>query len=125
MALKEEDLQIAIISWSKTQFKKHPELYWLFHCPNGGRRDGREATSLKMQGVVPGVVDLHLDVARGGYNGFKLELKRPFGKCLPPSKDQADYIDFCRKQGYFADISNDFEYCKTLILDYLEGRLVR
>jgi len=121
----ESDLQRAIIMWSRTQLTKYPQLLWLHHCPNGGKRDSREAQALKSQGVVSGILDLALDVARGGYNGFKLELKQPIGKCKPPSKEQAEYMQFCAEQGYFAAISNDFDECKALILDYLEGRLVR
>jgi len=123
--LLESDLQRAIIMWAKTQIGKYPELYWLHHCANGGKRDSREAQSLKSQGVVAGILDLSLDVARGGYNGFKLELKKPGGKCVKPSKEQAEYMAFCTEHGYFCEITNDFEQAKRLITYYLESRLIR
>jgi len=121
----ESDLQRAIIMWSRTQLTKYPQLLWLHAVPNGGFRDAKEAVGLQSQGVKAGILDLALDVSRGGYNGFKLELKRPGGKCAKPSSDQEQYMQFCTEQGYFAAISNDFDECKALILDYLEGRLVR
>ena len=117
----ESDLQEAIIAWSHTMIPKYPELAWIFHPANGGLRSGREAMSLKRQGVVPGILDLALDVARGGYHGLRIELKRPGGKCLPPSKEQADYIAFLTEQGYCARISNDFQEVKDIILEYLNS----
>lgn len=121
----ESDLQRAIIVWSKTMLVRYPELYWLHCVPNGGKRDSREAYSLKQQGLVAGILDLSLDVARGGYNGFKLELKKPGGKCKSATVEQTEYIEFCRDHGYFCAVSNDFDECKSLIVDYLEGRLIR
>ena len=42
--------------WSKiADVSKQPIV---FHVPNGGSRDAREASNLKVQGVLPGVPDL-------------------------------------------------------------------
>ena len=57
----------------------YPEVVLLFHIPNGGRRDTAEAANLKKQGVKPGVPDLFLPVARGGYHGLFIEMKRRDG----------------------------------------------
>ena len=121
MTLRESDLQEAIITWSHTIVETYPELKWLFHPANGGYRSGREALSLKRQGVVPGVLDLMLCVPRGGHHGLAIELKIPGSKCLPPSKEQAAYIAFLTEQGYCARISNDFQEVKTIILEYLNS----
>ena len=115
----ESDLQRAIFVWRDTIVKDYPELEWLYHCPNGEKRDSFTAQRLKQQGVKSGILDLALDVARGGYHGLRIELKRPGGKCRPPSKEQASYIQFLTEQGYYARISNDFEECKSIILGYL------
>ena len=125
MPLSENDLQRAIITWAKTQSKFHPEVLWLHHVPLGGKRDAREAMSLKMSGVIPGILDLALDVARGGYHGLRVELKQPGGKCKAPSKEQAEYIKFLTEQGYATLLSNSFEEVKGFVLDYLEGRVNR
>lgn len=120
MALSEDDLQRAIITWANTQVDKYPELKWLHAIPNGGRRDAKEAMALKSQGVKAGILDLSLDVPRGGFHGLKIELKKPVGKCLRESKEQTEYIDFCIDQGYECIVSNDFEQVKRLIVSYLE-----
>ena len=122
MAINEEDMQIAIFKWAGTIMVRYPELKWLYHCPNGQKRDSYTASRLKLLGVKPGVLDLSLDVARGQYHGFKLELKKPGGKCLAPSKEQQSYIEFATAQGYFCAVSNDFNECKKLILDYLNAK---
>jgi len=124
VVMTEADLQEAIITWAHTLEPRYIELKWLHAVPNGGLRSGREAMSLKRQGVKSGVLDLHLPVTRGGYGGLMIELKTPTGKCKAPSKEQAEYMQFLRFNGYCARISNDFDEVKTLIVDYLEGRVI-
>ena len=121
MTLRESDLQEAIITWSHTMIPQYPELAWFFAVPNGGYRSGREAVSLKRQGVVPGILDLMLCVPRGVYHGLAIELKIPGGKCKPPSKEQSAYIAFLTEQGYRARITNSFDECKSIILEYLNA----
>lgn len=117
----ESDLQVAIFAWAHTIEDKHPELKWLHAVPNGGYRSGREAVGLQRQGVRAGILDIALDVALGGYHGLRIELKRPGGKCKPPSKEQAEYMEFLTQQGYCARISNDFDEVKHIILEYLNS----
>ena len=125
MPLSENDLQRAIITWAKTQLKTYPQLMWLHHVPNGGKRDSREAMLLKQSGVTKGILDLALDVARGGYHGLRIELKAPGGKCKAPSPEQSEYMAFLTEQGYANIISNDFQEVKSFIVDYLEGNIMR
>ena len=120
VALLEADLQAAIMRWAETMEPRYPELKWLFHVPNGGRRNGREAVSLKAQGVKSGVLDLCLPVARGGYHGFWLELKKPNSN-ERPSDSQAEFMNFVAGQGYYAAWTNDFEKAKGLIVNYLDS----
>ena len=93
--------------------------------PNGGFRNAKEAIGLARQGVKAGVFDLALDVARGGFHGLKIELKKPGGKCKVPSSEQLEYMTFCCQQGYYAFVSNDFEEVKQRIMDYMDGKIVQ
>jgi len=122
--MTESDLQEAVITWARTMEPRYIELKWLHHIGNGGYRSGREAVSLKRQGVKAGVLDLHLPVTRGGYSGLMIELKTPTGKCKSPSKEQLEYIVFLTAQGYYVRVSNDFEEVKRVIICYLEGKLI-
>lgn len=117
--LTEGSLQTALFKWATTLEPKYPELKWLHHIPNGGKRDARTASALKNQGVKPGILDISLDVPRHGYHGFRLELKKP-GTKAKPSTEQAEYMKFLESQGYFAACESDFEVCKSLILWYLD-----
>jgi hypothetical protein len=121
MALLESDLQEAIFTWASTVERNHPELRWLHAVPNGGLRSGREAVSLKRQGVKAGILDIHLPVARCGFHGLMIELKSPGGKCKSPSLEQLEYIVFLTCQGYYAKVSNDFDEVKNIILEYLNS----
>lgn len=118
MPLSEDDLQMALFKWAGTMEGQYPELKWLHAIPNGGRRDGETASKLKATGVKAGICDIALDVARGGFFGFKLELKRP-NSSEKPSKEQAEYIEFCREEGYFVEWTNSFDEAKRLIIDYI------
>jgi len=69
----EHDLQVACVAWFRAQFPKDAPM--LFAVPNGGGRRRVEAALLKAEGVLPGVSDLILLEARGGYGALCIEMK--------------------------------------------------
>lgn len=116
MKKQEAAEQIALIMWSMYEVGKYPELNLLFHIPNGGSRNKLEAYNLKKQGVKPGVPDLCLPVARGGYHGLFIEMKA--GKNTT-STNQDEWIRNLKEQGYCAAVCYGFEQAKDLIIEYL------
>ena len=72
----EEAEQCALMEWAAYNAGKWPELRLLYHIPNEGKRSIRAGARLKAQGLKRGVPDNHLPVARGGYIGLYIELKR-------------------------------------------------
>ena len=66
--MSEAQEQAAVIQWC--DIRRIP----VFHVPNGGSRDKREAANLKRQGVRAGVPDLVVPVARGGHHSLFLSL---------------------------------------------------
>ena len=82
----EDAEQETVIQWARICSGKWPELKLLHHVPNGGRRNAKEAAKLKRMGVLAGVADLHLPVARGGYNGLYIEMKYEEGRLLESQK---------------------------------------
>lgn len=55
--------QEALFSWAGYQLGRMPELEYLHHVPNGGKRDKNTAIALKRQGVKAGVPDIVLPAA--------------------------------------------------------------
>lgn len=96
---------------------KWPELSMLYAIPNGGSRNKIEAAHLKQQGTKSGVPDICLPVARGGYHGLYIELKRVKGGNA--SGNQKCWIDDLRRQGYRAEICKGFQKAADLIEEYM------
>lgn len=67
--------QEALFSWAAYRTEIMPELQYMYHVPNGGKRDAATAVALKRQGVKAGVPDIMLPAARAGYHGLYIELK--------------------------------------------------
>ena len=50
--------QEALFQWAQLNVQQLPELEYLHHVPNGGKRDKATAVALKRQGVKAGVPDI-------------------------------------------------------------------
>ena len=94
-----------------------PELRKLYAIPNGGLRHKYTAIKLKKCGVKPGVPDICLPVARKGYYGLYIEIKRRKGGRVEP--EQEDWIEFLTLQGYKAVVCRGFDEARAVIEDYL------
>lgn len=90
----------------------------LFHIPNGGRRDLKTAARLKAEGVKPGVADLFLMVARGGYHGLFIEMKPVKGG--RQSEAQKDFQRACEKAGYKYLLARGWQEAAANIMEYLQ-----
>lgn len=74
----EENAQIAFFDWVDLQTYGRdltPLHEFCFANPNGGNRDTLEAKRLKAQGVLAGVSDIFLMIAKQGYHGLWIEMK--------------------------------------------------
>jgi len=94
----EESEQAALISWARFNAVMYPDLNLLFHVPNGGARDKREGANLKRAGVLAGIPDLILPVARHGYHSLYIEMKVEPNK---PTKSQMEVMKQLKKNGNF------------------------
>ena len=111
--------QAAVIKWSQQPAvrKRWPELALLHHVPNGGSRDAIEGKHLKLQGVKPGVPDLCLPVARGGYHGLYIEMKNETGRT---SAEQDWWGEHLLSQGYMWEVCHGWEAAVKALGWYLE-----
>ena len=106
MRHRESNIQIQCVRYFSLQY---PEYTWrttdghfgslLNSVPNGGHRSATEAAIMKAEGVVPGVADLELNIARGGYHGLKIEMKTD-SKTSRQSPAQKEWQKRIEQQGY-------------------------
>ena len=114
----ENQEQAALFEWAEAASGKYPELRLLHAIANGGKRDGRTAAVLQWTGVKPGVPDLCLPVARGGFHGLYIELKRLKGGVL--SINQKTWLGLLAREGYKAVMCRGWLDARDTILNYLE-----
>ena len=88
----ESQSQKALVRWWAMACRGHkiPEIM-LFAVPNGGARDVITGARMKQEGQRAGVADLLLPVARGGYHGLAIEMKRKFGDSLRSKTQTAQF----------------------------------
>lgn len=111
MKLTEDRLQADIFQWFWNEYPKYRRC--LFHVPNGGFRNIREAAKLKAIGVVAGVPDLLL-VVNGSLVAF--ELKTDIGRLSDKQKlVHSAWI----AQGVAVHVVRSLEEFQQLIQTYL------
>ena len=109
--------QYELMQWAFAVRKKYPELRMLHHIPNGGTRDPVEAKNLLRAGVKKGVPDLSLPVARRGFHGLYIELKRENGIV---SAEQKWWIEELTAQRYLARVCFGCREAAKLLEWYLQ-----
>jgi len=99
MQQREHYEQVAFVNWCRSPFieSKYKGVSKIFAIANGGHRHISVARRLKSEGVLAGVPDLLLCVARGGFHGLFLEMKTKDGRL---SKEQKERGDSFRDEGY-------------------------
>ena len=108
--------QELLFKWVNFIALKHPEVALMFHIPNGGYRDSREAANLKKQGVRAGVPDLFLPVPSGKWHGLFIELK--YGK-NKTTANQDEWLNKLYEQGYACAVCRGWESAAKAICKYL------
>jgi rhodanese-related sulfurtransferase len=111
--------QVTLIAWAQASVIRFPELAELVAVPNGGHRHKATAAKLKAEGVRAGYPDLILDVARGGYFGWRGELKRKDGGRVTP--EQKAWHDTLRARGYRVDVEHGYENMRDALIRYLSA----
>lgn len=109
--------QVTFVNWVKKQSLTNPIYEMLFAIPNGGQRNRIIGAKLKLEGVKPGIPDLMFAVARKGYHGLFIEMKRQKGGNL--QGNQKKWRDWLLEQGYAVTMAKGAEHAKRILLDYL------
>lgn len=89
--MSEHSEQCAFVEWLEWNRVK------FYAVPNGGKRNAREAKSLKDEGVRKGVPDVCIPVPVGGKHGLYIEMK--YGK-NKPTEEQKEWLAYLSGVGY-------------------------
>lgn len=108
-----------LFQWARAESGKHPELVLMYHIPNEGKRSRTGGKRAVAEGLKSGVPDICLPVARGGYHGLYIEMKRQQGSYA--TQKQREWIEALREQGYRAEVCRGFDEASELILAYLRS----
>ena len=112
----ESQEQRALIHWARLQ--SAPEYKLLHSIPNGGLRNKATAGRMKAEGVLPGIPDLFLPVARANWHGLYIEMKSEGGRL---SRSQRDICSRLVGQRYFVGECHGWEMARDLIKWYLSN----
>lgn len=120
----EAHIQAQYFKWCNVNRVLHPELNYIYHVPNGGKRDGLTAGLMVAQGVKRGVFDVHYNGKLAGtsypWRGLAVEIKSKFGHLSP---DQKRWWAWYMVNDIYTDIWRDpveaaEETCKLLGFNY-------
>lgn len=114
----EHDLQVAIVTRSLALAGTHPSILLLHAIPNGDFRGWGVGVKLKAEGVIPGIPDLCMPVARGGFHGLYLELKKGGSKVR---EEQWEVMEALHAEGFFVRVTNHLATALDIIENYLLG----
>lgn len=89
-----------------------------FSVPNGANVSVHHRKTLLSEGMQPGVPDLVIPRARGGYHGLYIELKREDGGA-GLSDVQKHWFKILQEEGYFVAQCNGYERAKECVQWYL------
>ena len=116
--MSEHDEQKALIRWCDL----HPEAKKIFAIPNGTYiKTHASRNRAKAEGLRKGVPDLMLPVARHGFNGLFIEMKKPKDKTPAgkPTKEQITRLSQLSDDGYMAVLCVGWDAARKTIEEYL------
>lgn len=116
---REEDEQRAVFEWAALSQGRWPELALMYHTPNEGQRAPGQGARMRAGGLRRGVPDICLPVARGGYHGLYIELKRADPRVSRVSGEQRWWVDMLKRQGYEAAVCYGAQAAIEVIRGYL------
>ena len=112
----EHEEQVEFVTWFKYFY---PE-YLIMSIPNGSNKSRSAAAKFNAEGLLAGAPDLFVPVARGGYHGLFIEMKRLYGGVV--SERQKAAIAELRKAGYCCLICPGADTAKIVTREYMSLR---
>ncbi len=113
-----EQVKLCTFARMKAQEQGFTELALLFAIPNGGQRHKAVAGKMKAEGVRPGVPDLFLPVARGGFHGLFVEMKTLKGRVQPV---QVEWHKVLEAQGFCVKVCYGYNAAVVTLCSYMQN----
>jgi len=110
----EHEEQAAFIAWCD----QHPIAKHIFSIPNGANKSFASAAKFKREGLRSGIPDLFLPVARKGFHGLFIEMKRR--RFANVTFQQGAWQAALVHQGYHCVICYGADEAIAVIQDYLK-----
>lgn len=117
--LSEHDEQVLVMLWAKENEVHWPDLRLLHANPMGGLRNKTVGAYMKAEGARAGVPDLFLPVARGGYHGLFIEMKRANGRPSDVRDSQRDWLFDLQDQGFACNVCYGSGQAENILALYL------
>ena len=119
--------QQSLFAWADLMKNRLPELEDLFAVPNGSYKSRAMAAKFQREGLKPGVPDVILPHARGGYYSLYIEMKRQrvagdrveLKAGTRPSKEQLRWHERLRLAGMRVEVCYGWEDARGVIEQYL------
>jgi hypothetical protein len=109
----EHNIQVACVTWFRYQYSDH----LIYAIPNGGLRNKAVAGKLKAEGVLRGIPDLCIPVARFGSHGLYIEMKAE-NETTKPHQDLI--ISKLRDEGYQCEVVHSFDEFQKIVNEYFD-----
>lgn len=113
----ESEEQKALFVWAAYNTGRHPELKWMYHVPNEGKRSVQRGAQMRAEGLKKGVPDVCLPVPRRGYGALYIEMKRVRGGRL--TEEQKEWAQGLTGCGNLVKRCDGWEQAAETIEDYL------
>ena len=113
MKTTEHEIQVACVDYFRLRYPKG----LIYAIPNGGQRNVIVASKLKAEGVLSGVPDLCIPIAKKGFHSLYIELKN--GKAGKVSDNQKAIMEKLQSEGYRCEVCRSFDEFKNVVNDYM------
>ena len=114
MKTTEHEIQVACVNYFRLRYPKG----LIYAIPNGGQRNVIVASKLKAEGVLSGVPDLHIPIAKKGFHGLYIELKN--GKAGKVSDNQKTIMEKLQIEGYRCEVCRSLGEFRNVVDDYMK-----
>jgi hypothetical protein len=110
----EHDIQKVCVEWFRLKYPK----YLIYAIPNGGERNKIVAAKLKAEGVLAGVPDLHIPVAKQGFHGLYIEMKAGRNK---PTDNQITIMEKFTNEGFRCELCWSLDEFMRIVDNYFNN----